>query len=879
MKKIDFSKIFEGAKACVTSRRFLEGWLGVAFILVISLLFFSTSLGESLRQNDMLQGAANGQEAKAFYEETGEKTCWTNSLFGGMPTFQIAPSYESTSWISTVQKIYTLGLPSPVSLLFMMMVGFYILMLALKQRWYVALLGAIAYAFSSYFIIIIGAGHIWKFYVLSYIPPTIAGIILCYRGKLLAGGAMTALFGMMQIVSNHVQMTYYFLFLVAAMMVAFLIDAYIKKTVKLWLKATGVLFVAGMLAIAANITSLYNTYEYSKQTIRGRSSDLTPVQSEKRGANVNSKGIDRDQVTSWSYGGDEMLSLIVPNIKGGATVKPNDVDDSGGLVRATMADENLQTAEIVENATITGDESIDVNLRPQLNDFASQFSQYFGNQPMTNGPVYVGALIFALFIFGLFVVKNGPLKWAMFAGVIISLCFALGHNFPALNYWMIDNFPMFDKFRAPASALVVAELAIPLIAALAIGEIIEDKNIVKEKRTALFYASIAFGISAIICLLLALFPGMFGSLSVYEAEDLKMISAETMGMEQAFYLKAFDVVQEARKAMISADALRSLMFIALGFALIYCFLRGYIKEKVFAFAMVVVVAFDLMQVDKRYLNEGMFVDEEPDLSLAFIPTEADTQILKDKSYYRVMNVTAFGSATPSYFHHSLGGYHAAKLTRFNDLQAKMIDVEKNELIAAIKSDDFNIDSISTPALNMMNTKYFMFGDRFVLENPHALGAVWFVDKIDYVKGADAEMATLKSINPAVEAVADESYRKILGSAKSKSAGDTIYLTSYKPNELQYKAVSNAGNVAVFSEVFFPWGWYAYIDGKPAEIGRVDYTLRAMAIPSGSHDIVMRFDPKSIHTTEIVAYTSILIIYFAVALAIIAFLMNYYKKDE
>ena len=281
------------------------------------------------------------------------------------------------------------------------------------------------------------------------------------------------------------------------------------------------------------------------------------------------------------------------------------------------------------------------------------------------------------------------------------------------------------------------------------------------------------------------------------------------------------------------------------------------------------------RVGRTYEDMTEWLKEHPHV----IPTEADTQILKDKSYYRVMNVTAFGSATPSYFHHSLGGYHAAKLTRFNDLQAKMIDVEKNELIAAIKSDDFNIDSISTPALNMMNTKYFMFGDRFVLENPHALGAAWFVDKIDYVKGADAEMAILKSINPAVEAVADESYRKILGSAKSKSAGDTIYLTSYKPNELQYKAVSNAGNVAVFSEVFFPWGWYAYIDGKPAEIGRVDYTLRAMAIPSGSHDIVMRFDPKSIHTTEIVAYTSILIIYFAVALAIIAFLMNYYKKDE
>ena len=877
MQKLSFKSIADGAKNMVGSSNFRYGLLGAVIILVISLAFFATSLGDSLQQSDTMQGLANGQEAQEYYKSTGEKTCWTNSLFGGMPTFQISPSYSSSSLVNALQTIFGLGLPSPANLVFMIMAGFYILMLAMRQRWYLALLGAIAYGFSSYFFILIGAGHIWKFCVLAYVPPTIAGMVLAYRGKYLSGAALTAVFAMLQIASNHVQMTYYFLFVVVAMVIAYLVDSLRNKTIKQWLTATGALAVAAIIAVGANLTSLYNTYEYSKETIRGRSTELTPLKASAGGAtNVNAKGIDRDKVTSWSYGIDETLTLIIPNVKGGATVKPNDVTEDGGLAPASVYD--LEKAQsLVETAQITGDAAQDEQLRPQLQQMVSQFRQYFGDQPMTNGPVYVGVLIFALALFG-FIVLKGPMKWAMLVVTIISILLAWGHNFSALTYWMIDNFPMYDKFRAPASILVIAEFTLPLVAVAVLGKALTEEGFLKKHMTALY---VSFGIPAAVCIIGWLMPSVFGSgLSVYEIDSMNEAVKGSAGLEQQFYTTMFDIVKEARLSMVAADSLRSLIFLAVGFAFVWLFGKGKINRNILACGVIAVVLIDMFQVDKRYINEDMFVDHKEDTSLMFIPTKADQEILQDKSYYRMMDVGDFGSATPSYFHKSIGGYHAAKLTRYNDVIERMINPTKSALIAQAQQGMIDLSKVDMRALNMLNTKYLKFGDEYVLTNHGALGNAWLVDGVEYVNGADAEMAALQKADPAVKAVADSKFKAALGTATKREAGDSIYLSApYKPNELRYKATTKAGGIAVFSEVYFPWGWTATIDGKEAPIARVDYTLRGLRLPAGSHEIVMRFDPQSIHVTERVAYASIILVYLTLAAAFVAALAACGAKKE
>lgn len=877
MQKFSLKTITDGVRNLAKSTDFRFGVLGAAILVVISLAFFSTSLGESLQQNDIMQGLANGQEAKEYFEQTGEKTCWTNSLFGGMPTFQISPAYSSSHLVSVLQTVFGLGLPSPANLVFMMMAGFYILLLAMRKKWYLALLGAIAYGFSSYFFILIGAGHIWKYCVLAYVPPTIAGMVLAYRGKWLSGGALTAVFAMLQIASNHVQMTYYFLFVVVAMMVAYFVEAYRKKEIKNWLKATGVLAVAAIVAVGANLTSLYNTYEYSKETVRGRSTALTPkAAADGASHNVNKNGIDRDKVTSWSYGVDETLTLIIPNVKGGATVKPNDITDGGGLAPASVLDLD-KAKSLVETSQITGDASQDEQIRPQLQDMVGQFRQYFGNQPMTNGPVYVGVLIFALALLGLIVVK-GPMKWALLAVTILSVLLSWGHNFSPLTYWMIDHFPMYDKFRAPASILVIAEFTLPILAVMALEKIISEKNFFANHSRAIY---VAFGIPAAFCLLGWLMPSIYGSgLSVYETESFNEAIGSTAGLEQQFYARVFGIVKEARLSMVAADSLRSLLFLVAGMALLWAYLKGKLNCKAFTGILIAVVLVDMFQVDKRYLNKDMFVDHKEDTSLMFIPTKADQQIMQDKSYYRMMDVGNFGSATPSYFHKSIGGYHAAKLTRYNDLIEQMINPAKSALLNQAQQGEIDLTKVDMRALNMLNTKYIKIGDEFVMENPDALGNAWLVSEVEYADGADAEMAALKKADPAVKAVADSKYKATLGASVAKQPGDTISLSApYKPNELRYRATTKNGGIAVFSEVFFPWGWTATIDGKDTPIACVDYTLRGIRLPAGSHEIVMRFDPQSIHATEKVAYTSITIVYIALIIALLAAIAACGRRKE
>ncbi len=790
----------------------------IAMAVVAWIMFYPSDVnGDVLQQHDVMQGVANGQEGVLHEQQTGEITRWTDALFGGMPTFQIRPTYANSGWLSWVGKVYSLGFPEPVSWIFMMMLGFFILMLAFKVKWYLAVLGAIGYGLSSYFFILIGAGHIWKLLTLTYVPPTLAGIVWCYRGKYLAGAGLAALAGAMQLLSNHVQMTYYFGFVIVALVIGFLIQAISEHKLKQWGIATALLVVAGGLAIAANAPNLYMSYKYQKESIRGGHSELTPVEGE-QGAQLTDGGLDKEYITMWSYGKDETFTLMIPNVKGGATIKPEHGDN-----KFLNLAETSQAQSLNEKGKIGGQEMQAI----------AQFAQYFGDQPMTNGPVYVGVLIFALALLGVAVVR-GPVKWSLVVVTIISIFLAWGHNMMWLTDLMIDYFPFYNKFRAPASWLVVAELTMPLLAVLALKEMFDSKqDFWREHKWAIIGA---FGFTALVCLLTWLIPSMFGSYSQQEVDAYMAQLQQYPTIDQA--------IRDVRGAMVSSDAMRSLLFLALGCAVLVAYRMNKINPMVTSLALAAVVLIDMGTVCKRYVDSETFVPaEEVQVARGYAPRPVDTKILQDKQLsYRVLDLQHFGDAMPSYFHKTVGGYHAAKLTRYNDLINRQL-AQNNQRV-----------------VDMLNTKYIITDDNNYQLNPGALGNAWFVDSIAWVKGADQEMAALDSLPVAHAAVADEQFRDVLKDAQPVQPGDTIALTSYAANKLTFKSHSANGGLAVFSEVYFPWGWQATIDGKPAPIGRVNYVLRAMQLPAGDHTIVMTYDPQEVHQTEGLATGAIIAIF-------------------
>lgn len=812
-------------------RKYLFAILATAFLAVVAILFFYPDdvQGNVLQQHDILQGTANGQEGKAYYEATGETTRWTNSLFGGMPNFQISPSYPANDLLGWIGKVYMLGLPAPANLLFGMMIGFFIMCLCMKFKWHESLFAALAWGFSSYFIILIGAGHIWKFVTLAYIPPTIGGLALLYRRKYLDGTALTALFGALQLQSNHPQMTYYFLFVVLAMMIAWLCQAIKRKEMKTWGIATACALGAAFLAVSANSASLYNSYEYSKETVRGRATDLTPAN-----ASASTGGMDRSAITAWSYGIDETFTLLIPNVKGGATIQPV----AGETTLKSVADT---------------DKADDLGLQAEELQFLGQFPQYFGDQPMTNGPVYVGAFVLLLAILALFMVKT-PMKWALFAVSVLAILLSWGHNFPAFTNFFIDHFPAYNKFRAVSSILVIVEFTVPLLAALCIKKMVDEPESFRRNP---WTGYTVFGLGAVICFLGWVSPSIFGQ--PFSANELQQLT-EAGAFSNPAYYGIINGLRETRLSLVSADCGRSLIFILLGAGVIFLYFKGVLKRKsIFVFTLTVVALIDLYSVAHRYVNSDNFT-EPADNEVSFKMTDADRAILQDKSNYRVLDVADMSGARSSYFHKTIGGYHAAKLTRYNDLLDKQIYKGNSEV------------------LNMLNAKYILSGNEYQL-NPDANGNAWFVSGIDYVTSPDAEMKALDSLNTKVRAVADSKFAKTLGNASPKAPGDTIYETSYAPNKLTYKARSAQGGVAVFSEVYFPWGWYATIDGKPADIGRVDYVLRALKVPAGEHDIEFRFDPKSLQVTNTLGVSAVIIIYVLCAAALAGFIFIVVRRRK
>ncbi len=835
-------------------RRIAPDAVAVVLFVLVSVAYFITPMtqGLVLSGNDITGGVGAGRERMEYLERTGNDTRWTNALFSGMPTYQIAPSYKSRSVLSGLERVYELGLTDCAMYVFILLLGFYILMRTFRARPPVAVFGAVAWAFSSYFFIIIGAGHLWKVLTLAFIPPTVAGMVLCYRGKYLWGGVMTMFFIAWQILSNHLQMTYYFIFAMVLMSLGFLITAVRERQLARFAKGVGVFVVASLVGVAVNSSNLYHTYQYSKQTMRGSSELASPAKGGKKAAS----GLSKEYITQWSYGKGETFSLLVPNVKGGA---------SGALTANEKAQANSHYAEYMQTLQ---------QLYPQLGGGTPGLSQYWGEQPGTSGPVYVGAFVCMLFVLSLFYARGAVSRCLMLL-MVLSMLLSWGHNFPAFTNWMIDNFPMYNKFRAVSSILVVAEFAIPLLAALTLSRIASEHDLLRRKPLPLY---ISFGVTAGLCVLFAVMPGTFfgdcltGSEHRVLNELRQIIPPETVNSFSAD-------ITAIRHSILSADAWRSFWVIAVGMIILMVYRSGKLKPTWMVVAVTALCLVDMWGVNRRYLNNGMFVDPLQKEQV-FAKTETDEQILQDRSLdYRVLNFASdtFNENETSYWHKSIGGYHAAKLGRYQDLISNCIAPEMQALMKAIPQaggdfSKFNADSVC-PTINMLNGKYFILplqqGKTVPLQNPCAYGNAWFVGKLTYVDGAKAEMSLLKKINRRVEAVADKEFEKELGAAYANAAADTtakITLTAYEPNELTYKLGSQNGGVVVLSEIYYP-GWTATLDGKDIPVGRADYVLRALRVPAGQHTLVMKFDPQSLHTTETVAYAALAVMLLALVAAV------------
>ena len=793
-------------------------------ILAFAYFFPADIEGRILYRHDASAGRGAGQEGIEYLQKTGERSRWTNALFGGMPTYQMAPSYGSTDLLSKAIYAYHLWLPENVWFVFAYLLGFYILLRAFDFRQHLAALGSIIWAFSTYFLIIIAAGHIWKVWALAYLPPMIAGLVLAYRGKYLWGLLLTSVFTAFEINANHVQMTYYYLFIIVALVIAWLVEAVQQHQMARFLKATAVCALGAAIGLCINLSNLYHTWEYSKESMRGKS-ELVKQNS----ANQTSSGLDRDYITQWSYGIDETWTLLIPNTKGGASMPMS-------MSETAMKHANPDYASIYD-----------------------QIGQYWGEQPGTSGPVYVGAFVMLLFILGLFIVK-GPVKWALLAATILSILLSWGRNFMGFTDFFLDYVPMYAKFRTVASILVIAEFTIPLLAMLALKKIY-DGEVTKEKLKVPLIVS--FALTGGVALLFSLMPEtFFGSfISSSEMRALQSLPAEHI---QPLIAN----LTEMRQAVFTADALRSFYIILAGTGILLACLYGKLKKEYTIGILLVLCLVDLWTVNKRYLNDEMFVPKS-EREAPQEKTQTDELILRDETLdYRVLNLASntFNENETSYYHKSIGGYHAAKLRRYQEMIEAYINPEMQQLFKAVGEaagdmTQVNGDSIC-PVLNMLNTRYFIFplegGQTVPIQNPYVYGNAWFVDQIRYVDNANAELEGIAKLDPRHQAVADARFKAQLGEAVVQDTASVVTITSYEPNCLKYDVNSGKGGVLVFSEIYYP-GWTATVDGQPAELGRVNYILRAIHLQPGKHQVELAFFPKSVSVTETVAYVAFVLL--------------------
>ena len=838
------------------------------FVLLSAVYFFPALQGYSLEQQDIQTYRGMSKEIHDHRDIYEDEPLWTNALFGGMPAYQISVQYPGEI-LNVIDDAIHLWLPRPVRFLFLYMIGFFILLRALRVNIWLSAIGAVAFAFSSYYLIIIEAGHNTKAHAIGYMAPALAGIILTYRGRLWLGGSLTGLFLALQLQANHVQITYYFGILVVLYAIAVLIERVREKQLMSFVKSSAILLGAAALALVCNANNLWNTYQYGKHTTRGQTElSINPDGSSNEGNRTD--GLDRDYITRWSYGKGETWSLLIPDAKGGAS------------------------------EMIGKDASALTGISPQFRQQIMQSSRYWGDQPGTSGPVYVGAVIVLLFLLGAFYVK-GPVKWALVATAILTILLAWGKNLMGLTDFFLDNVPLYDKFRAVTIILSVTELVFPLLGMIFLHKLWKDPGLLSRNMKPFLYVS--GGLLAILALFYITPDSFFSFIS--EREQTAFQSRLGSGGQQARMISQYlDNLEEVRMYIFKSDVIRSFVFILLSGVLIYFFAKKTINRTVLGTGLFVLILIDLWAVDKRYINNekerGEYVQwetEERD-ALAYPVQEVDKAILDRElqrnpslqdslsnyvtqfrkayqeahggkakpgedlleamrlsalrlnSHYRVLTLNnPFNDASISYYHKSVGGYHGAKLQRYQDLISFHISDEMSQLSNALQGQsqpsDIRAMFDGFGVLNMLNTRYIIYNPQAgPIMNPAAYGNAWFVDDLQWVAGADEEITKLGEINPSQTAVADEKFREKLGDWTPASANADIYLESYKPNHLVYRSSSSSANLAVFSEIYYPDGWKAYIDGEPAEHIRVNYVLRALAIPEGDHVIEFKFEPES-----------------------------------
>lgn len=773
--------------------------IAVLIFVVVSFAYFYPVLeGKVLKANDSTVSNINSKEIRDFRAKYDKEPLWTNSIFSGMPAYLISTRYPGNliKYADSFLRIFKM----PVSVLFLSMVGFYVLLLIFGLNSWLAIGGAMAFGLSSFFFQILGAGHNTQAIALAYIPPLIGGIYYAYRKNAIKGALLTAFVLTLEITANHPQITYYGMLCLLVFGIVEFVYSIKNKTVVKFLKTSGILVVPFIIAIGVNFASLSTVYEYGKYSIRGKS-DLA-VKNEK-----TESGLDKGYITYWSYGIDETLNLLIPNYKGGSS-KP--------------FDRNSETYRILTQNKLQAE--------------AASLQKYWGTQPGTDGPHYVGAIVFFLFILGLIIVK-GPEKWWLLAATALSIMLAWGKNFMPLTNLFIDFFPGYNKFRAVTMILVIAEFCFPLLGFLALRDIFKGTT---SKNEVIRGLKIATGITGGFILLTLIIPGIAGSfLTSYEGSYPEWLKSALI---------------DDRKVLLRNDSMRSLIFILLASGVIYAYMTEKIKNLNAVIILSVLIVIDLWSVDKRYLNADKF--ERPStIQKTFIPTVADKIILSDTTHNRVLNlsVSPFNDNSPtSYFHNSIGGYHGAKMERYQELidSCILFDISLFGNAAggakSVADLDSALNTIKISALDMLNAKYVIYNpDAPPLINKNALGNAWFVDRVILVNNANEELAEINSFNPAREAVIDKSFQnQIKASSYTVTEDDKIGVVSYLPDEIVYKSSASSEQLAVFSEVYYPLGWKCYVDGKESNYFRTDYVLRGMIVPAGNHEIKFEFKPSS-----------------------------------
>lgn len=813
----------------IKSKALLQHLAAIGIFVALALVFCSPVLdGKQLFQSDMMHYQGMSKEASDYYKATGDLPMWTNSMFGGMPSYVIFTG-PSTNRIGIVNKLLTLWLPNPADMFFVLMIGMYVFLTVVNIRYWISIMGAIAYGFATFTVVSMDAGHITKVMSMAYIAPVLAGMILAYLGRYIAGACLTALAAAVQIYYNHPQITYYTLIMAICLAVAAGIHAFREKQLPAFFKATVLLVIAGVLAVLPAMDNLLIMKEYTKYTIRGSQSELTLNQQDKD--HKKSGGLDIDYAFQWSYGKGETFTLLLPHLVGGST---NEKLSTGSSTFKALTEIGVPPAKAEEAVNSGG------------------WQLYWGGQPFTSGPAYIGAIICFLFVLSLLIIKSWH-KWWLVAATIIGIVLSWGSNFPELNNFLFYHLPLYSKFRAPTMALVIPQVSMVILACWALQELIYGDL---PKAFLQQHLKMAFFVTGGLVVLLALAGSILYPFSGPGDGAFLSRYAQMLGGEIPA-AKLLSALKQDRSAILRADGIRALILIVVAFAAMWFFLQGKLKAGLTVGIIAVAVLFDLFQLDKSYMNENNF--SEAPLAGYISPSATDEQILQDKDpYYRVINLTTnpFLDANTSYFHKSVGGQSPAKLWIYEDLIEHQLT--KNNMAV----------------FNMLNTKYFIVPDRqsgqpTVQRNPGALGNAWFVKAIHWVPDANTEMTALDQFNPKDTAIIDQRFQSVTGTfTPAADSNARVALTKYGLNQLQYTAQNSGEGLAVFSDIYYPAGWQAFIDGKETPIIRVNYALRGLKIPAGKHEIIFKFEPATFFLGRKISAISSVLLLIGVAIGFI-----------